>query len=257
MLDRAEQARPTSPRRSSRTCPSPRRCATLVSRVDRDKARVDFVKRYSDLYGMYTETEVIYTDDRMLALSDSLTPEDRSGSRSTPAIIDWKYYLQDVHSPGGDAEPPRAVPTRPRDADRQDPGARDTGRRALRHGGHDHHVERRRVLRLDADGRPAARRVAGASSSSVFGRIPSLPADRPARPRRLPPDVLPPVRGRVASRASSGLIDAPRGRVHAPEGQLRRRSAGSASTAPPGTARSSSRRPRRRSSDRWRRCSTS
>jgi hypothetical protein len=32
-----------------------------VSRLDRDKARVDFVKRYSDLYGMYTETEVVYT----------------------------------------------------------------------------------------------------------------------------------------------------------------------------------------------------
>ena len=34
-----------------------------VNRVDRDKARVDFVERYSDLYGMYTETEVVYTDD--------------------------------------------------------------------------------------------------------------------------------------------------------------------------------------------------
>src|SRR3954451_2650822 len=29
-----------------------------VRRVDRDRARVDFVQRYSDLYGMYTETEV-------------------------------------------------------------------------------------------------------------------------------------------------------------------------------------------------------
>ena len=43
-----------------------------VRRVDRDKARVDFVKRYSDLYGMYTETEVVYTDDRTLALFESL-----------------------------------------------------------------------------------------------------------------------------------------------------------------------------------------
>ena len=54
-------------------------------RVDRDKARVDFVKRYSDLYGMYTETEVVYTDDRTFALFDSL---ERAGqgvrSRSTP-----------------------------------------------------------------------------------------------------------------------------------------------------------------------------
>ena len=46
--------------------------------MDRDKARVDFVKRYSDLYGAYTEAEVIYTDDRdARAVGLSLTPEDR------------------------------------------------------------------------------------------------------------------------------------------------------------------------------------
>jgi HAD superfamily hydrolase (TIGR01490 family) len=70
-----------------------------VARVDRDKARVDFVKRYSDLYGAYTEAEVIYTDDRMLALWDSLPVEDRANVPFDAAAIDWKHYLQDVHSP--------------------------------------------------------------------------------------------------------------------------------------------------------------
>ena len=79
--------------------PKSKRMRDLVSRVDRDKARVDFVKRYSDLYGAYTEAEVIYTDDRMLALSDSLTPADRDRFPFDAAIIDWRYYLQDVHSP--------------------------------------------------------------------------------------------------------------------------------------------------------------
>jgi fatty acyl-CoA reductase len=79
--------------------PKSKRMRDLVSRVDRDKARVDFVKRYSDLYGAYTEAEVIYTDDRMLALSESLTPEDRERFPFDAAIIDWRYYLQDVHSP--------------------------------------------------------------------------------------------------------------------------------------------------------------
>ena len=60
-------------------------CGTRSRRVDRDKARVDFVKRYSDLYGMYTETEVIYTDDRTLALFESLERgRTRRCSRSTP-----------------------------------------------------------------------------------------------------------------------------------------------------------------------------
>jgi HAD superfamily hydrolase (TIGR01490 family) len=70
-----------------------------VARVDRDKARVDFVKRYSDLYGMYTETEVVYTDQRVLDLWRSLTDEDRERFPFDASVIDWRYYLQDVHSP--------------------------------------------------------------------------------------------------------------------------------------------------------------
>jgi HAD superfamily hydrolase (TIGR01490 family) len=71
----------------------------LVSRVDRDKARVDFVKRYSDLYGAYTEAEVIYTDDRMLELFGSLGADEQARFPFDSAMIDWKYYLQDVHCP--------------------------------------------------------------------------------------------------------------------------------------------------------------
>jgi HAD superfamily hydrolase (TIGR01490 family) len=70
-----------------------------VARVDRDQARVDFVRRYADLYGAYTEAEVIYTDDRMLALWETLPLEDRARFPFDAATIDWKYYLQDVHSP--------------------------------------------------------------------------------------------------------------------------------------------------------------
>ncbi len=70
-----------------------------VRRVDRDKARIDFVKRYSDLYGMYTETEVVYTDDRTLALFESLSPHDKANFPFDAAAIDWKHYMQDVHSP--------------------------------------------------------------------------------------------------------------------------------------------------------------
>jgi len=70
-----------------------------VARVDSDKARVDFVKRYSDLYGMYTETEVVYTDDRVIGLFLSLTPEDQVRFPFDAGVIDWRHYLQDVHSP--------------------------------------------------------------------------------------------------------------------------------------------------------------
>ena len=72
---------------------------SAVRRVDRDKARVDFVKRYSELYGMYTETEVVYTDDRTFALFNSLNEQDKAYFPFDAAMVDWKYYLKDVHSP--------------------------------------------------------------------------------------------------------------------------------------------------------------
>ena len=66
------------------------------------------MRRYSDLYGAYTEAEVIYTDDRTLELSDSLTAADRERSRSTGdgrlAPLPPGRAL-----PGGHAGPPRAV----------------------------------------------------------------------------------------------------------------------------------------------------
>jgi HAD superfamily hydrolase (TIGR01490 family) len=79
--------------------PKSKKMRELVSRVDRDKARVDFVKRYSDLYGAYTEAEVIYTDDRMLELFESLGADERARFPFDSAMVDWKYYLQDVHCP--------------------------------------------------------------------------------------------------------------------------------------------------------------
>jgi hypothetical protein len=71
----------------------------LVVRVDRDKGRVDFVRRYSDLYGAYTEAEVIYTDDRLLELFRSLSKTDQKKFPFDSAAVDWRYYLQDVHCP--------------------------------------------------------------------------------------------------------------------------------------------------------------
>ena len=79
--------------------PKSKRMRDLVTRVDRDKGRVDFVRRYSDLYGAYTEAEVIYTDDRTIELWGSLTPADRERFPFDAAAVDWRYYLQDVHCP--------------------------------------------------------------------------------------------------------------------------------------------------------------
>jgi alcohol-forming fatty acyl-CoA reductase len=98
MLKRAEQLTDVAEKIVTHL-PKSQTMRDAVSRIDRDKARVDFVKRYSDLYGMYTETEVVYTDDRTLALFTSLTDEDKVRFPFDAAMVDWKYYLKDVHSP--------------------------------------------------------------------------------------------------------------------------------------------------------------
>jgi fatty acyl-CoA reductase len=79
--------------------PKSKKMRDLVARVDRDKARVEFVRRYSDLYGAYTEAEVIYTDDRTLALFGSLSKADQKAFPFDSAAVDWRHYLQDVHCP--------------------------------------------------------------------------------------------------------------------------------------------------------------
>jgi HAD superfamily hydrolase (TIGR01490 family) len=79
--------------------PKSKKMRDLVGRVDRDKGRVEFVRRYSDLYGAYTEAEVIYTDDRTLELFGSLTKTDQKKFPFDATAIDWRYYLQDVHCP--------------------------------------------------------------------------------------------------------------------------------------------------------------
>jgi HAD superfamily hydrolase (TIGR01490 family) len=79
--------------------PRNKRTRGLAARVDKDRQRVEFMRRYADLYGTYTEAEVIYTDDRTLALHSSLPEEDRERFEFDSAAVDWRHYLQDVHCP--------------------------------------------------------------------------------------------------------------------------------------------------------------
>ncbi len=60
---------------------------------------LEFLRRQSDLYGAYMETEVVYTDDRTLALHRTLPPEERRQAGFDSAVVDWPYYIQEVHCP--------------------------------------------------------------------------------------------------------------------------------------------------------------
>jgi alcohol-forming fatty acyl-CoA reductase len=96
-----------------RLMPRSSRTRDLVRRVDRERGRLEFVRRYSDLYGAYTEAEVIYTDERALALHRSLAGEDAERFGFDAAVIDWDEYLKGMHFPAVTSGMRELAPYRP------------------------------------------------------------------------------------------------------------------------------------------------
>src|SRR4051794_22548970 len=76
--------------------------------LDRQKRRIDFLRRYFDLYRPYAESELQFTDANTLALYRSLHPDDASKFAFDAATIDWHHYLAEVHVPAV-TEPLRAM----------------------------------------------------------------------------------------------------------------------------------------------------
>jgi HAD superfamily hydrolase (TIGR01490 family) len=67
--------------------------------LDRQKGRLDFLRRYFDLYQPYTEAELHFNDNATYALHQALHPDDAQRFGFDPTVIDWRHYLQDVHVP--------------------------------------------------------------------------------------------------------------------------------------------------------------
>jgi len=91
LLDRADKMVSRLPRSD--------RVRSVVRQIDRTRGRLEFVRRYGDLYGAYAEIEVIYTDPGALGLYRSLPRCDQAEFPFDSGVVDWKYYLQEVHCP--------------------------------------------------------------------------------------------------------------------------------------------------------------
>jgi alcohol-forming fatty acyl-CoA reductase len=76
--------------------------------LDRQKRRIDFLRRYFDLYRPYAEAELQFTDDKTLALYRALHPDDAAAFAFDAAAIDWHHYIAEVHVPAV-TEPLRAM----------------------------------------------------------------------------------------------------------------------------------------------------
>jgi HAD superfamily hydrolase (TIGR01490 family) len=75
------------------------RVRDLARDLDRQKRRLDFLRRYLDLYRAYATAELHFVDDRTLALYRSLEPADQEVFAFDTADFTWTYYLRDVHFP--------------------------------------------------------------------------------------------------------------------------------------------------------------
>jgi HAD superfamily hydrolase (TIGR01490 family) len=94
----AERAQRTADRVVT-SLPRSNRTRGWAKSLDRQKGRIEFLRRYFDLYQPYTEAELHFTDNATYALHEALDPADAERFGFDAAVIDWRYYLQDVHVP--------------------------------------------------------------------------------------------------------------------------------------------------------------
>lgn len=91
VLGAGERVLQTLPLRGSR--------AELAARLEQRRDEADRALSYVELYGAYTETEVTFDLDRLIALWESLDPEDQRDFCFDPAVIDWTHFVRDVYLP--------------------------------------------------------------------------------------------------------------------------------------------------------------
>jgi alcohol-forming fatty acyl-CoA reductase len=79
--------------------PRSRRTRGWAQSLDRQKRRLEFLRRYFDLYRPYAEAELHFSDAQTLALHESLHPDDLATFGFDSADIDWAHYIAGVHTP--------------------------------------------------------------------------------------------------------------------------------------------------------------
>jgi HAD superfamily hydrolase (TIGR01490 family) len=73
--------------------------AELAARIEDKHALAKRALGYVELYGAYTETDARYRVDRLIELWDTFDDEDHQMFCFDPGIIDWDYYVHQIHLP--------------------------------------------------------------------------------------------------------------------------------------------------------------
>jgi fatty acyl-CoA reductase len=79
--------------------PRSNRVRSAALTLDRQRAHLEFLRRYFDLYRAYSSAEVVYLDDNVAALEALLPADERELFAFDPGQIDWDHYLGEVHCP--------------------------------------------------------------------------------------------------------------------------------------------------------------
>lgn len=119
VLDRAERTLQALPLRGKQ--------ADLSARLEERREEAERALSYVELYGAYTETEAIFSVDRLIALFDSLPAEDRQEFCFDPAVIEWEHFCHDVYLPSVVAHARVRQAPKPGAASRQRTGRGSTG----------------------------------------------------------------------------------------------------------------------------------
>ena len=75
------------------------RTRDLARKLDQQGRRLEFLRRYLDIYHEYAVAELHFSDAHTLALFESLDADDRERFAFDTAVVDWDYYLREVHCP--------------------------------------------------------------------------------------------------------------------------------------------------------------
>ncbi len=75
------------------------RTRELARKLETQRRRLEFLRRYLDLYWEYSQAELTFSDVETMALAARLHPEDRAALEFDTSVIDWDHYLGEVHIP--------------------------------------------------------------------------------------------------------------------------------------------------------------
>jgi len=79
--------------------PRHERTRELARKLETQRRRLEFLRRYLDLYWEYSQAELRFSDRNTMELFSRLHPDDREHFSFDTAVIDWDHYLGGVHIP--------------------------------------------------------------------------------------------------------------------------------------------------------------